>query len=761
MTVAFSAVLLFAANVSFAQNGTDGAAVTAEGEPQELAPTIATETVTTTPAPAPAPRPAPAPAPAPAPVPEPVVVEPLVIDDEAPLLATEVSAFRTGTPLIDVPNSVTVFTEERIDDQGFTSIGEIVDYTPGLNNTQGEGHRDAVVFRGVRSTADFYIDGVRDDVQYYRALYNIDQVEVLRGPSALYFGRGGTGGIINRVLKKPVIGDNFTEVEFGIDTFGATLSQLDWNVTPGAGGYESGKGGKGVITDPNFAFRLNAFHESLDNHRDFYDGDRFGVNPTAAYMLGPDTRLDLSYEYNDHHRFIDRGIPTGANGLPVSALTGVVYGDPEQNFSDFRSHVFRATLNHEFSDTWKGRVSAFYGTYDKTYQNFYASDYNQFTNLVTLDGYVDVTMRESLVFSGDVIGEFDTGAIGHKLLIGAEFLNTSSDQYRFNSFWDTTRDDNEVFNASTLMLRNGAAVNSAGRLATNSFSTDINDNSRVDIDTYSVFINDEIAITDQLDLIAGARFDRFDIDFFDVLTGQTITRTDEEVSPRVGLVVKPVETVSLYGSYSESFLPRSGEQFTDLNAGNRALDPNTYSNLEAGVKVEVAPNLFLNLAGFEIEESSPEVDTANPGNLVIVDTQTTGFEAELGGYVCDNWSIFTGYTYLDGEQVNQGGPTGLRPRELPEHMFSIWNRFQITDRLGLGLGVVFQDDSFIDNANTALLPNYTRVDAAAYYQLCDNTVLQLNIENLFDTEYFPTSHSTHQVTVGRPISATVSIRSTF
>lgn len=708
----------------------------------------------------PAPQPAPAPAPASAPpvVPEPVVEEPLVIDDEAPLLATEMTAFRTSTPLIDVPQSVSIFTEERIEDQGFTSLGELVDYTPGLNNTQGEGHRDAIVFRGVRSTADFYIDGVRDDVQYYRALYNVDQVEILRGPSALYFGRGGTGGILNRVLKKPVVGENFTELEFGVDTFGATLSQIDWNLTPSAGGYESGKG---ILADPSTALRLNAFYETLDNHRDFFDGERFGVNPTVAYELGPDTRLDLSYEYNDFYNFIDRGIPTGANGLPVASLSGVVFGDPNQNFSDFQAHVFRSTLSHNFSDAWKGRVTAFYGQYDKIYQNYYASGYNPVADLVTIDGYVDTTARENLIFSGDVIGEFETGNVGHKLLVGAEFINTSSNQNRFNTFWNTTRDDEEVFGASNFRLRGGSGINAAGQLATNSFNTDLNDDTRVDLDTYSVFINDEIALSEHVDVILGARFDRFDIEVFDAVANQTLGRTDEEISPRAGLVFKPVETLSFYGSYSESFLPKSGEQFSDLGGGADALDPNTYSNLEGGMKLEVRPNLFLNLAGFQIEESSPEVDTANPGSLVIVDTQTKGFEAELAGYVNDRWSVFTGYTYLNGEQVNQAGATGLRPRELPEHMFSFWNRYQVTDRLGLGLGVIFQDDSFIDNANTAQLPNYTRVDAAAYYRLCENTVLQLNIENLFDTEYFPTSHSTHQVTVGRPISAAISIRSTF
>ncbi|MEM1441981.1 MAG: TonB-dependent siderophore receptor [Verrucomicrobiota bacterium] len=710
---------------------------------------------------APRSRPAPARRPAPAPV-APITVEQEV--ELPPHIIDDVNALRTGTPLIDIPRSITVFSDERIQDQNIRSIAEIVDYTPGVTNSQGEGHRDAVIFRGQpRATADFFLDGVRDDIQYYRPLYNIESVEILRGPSALVFGRGGTGGVINRVTKKPVIGDNFTNFSTTVDTFGANLTQFDWNQTIGGSTFvgDSGKGGKLIIEEPNAAFRLNGFYEYLNNHRDFYDGHRYGVNPTLAIQLNPDTRLDLSYEYNNHDRFVDRGIPTGSDGLPVGALAGTVFGDPDQNFSILESHVVRASLSHNFNDSWKGRLTAFYGDYDKTYQNFYASGYNQATNLVTLDGYVDNTVRQNFVLSGDLIGEFETGSIEHKVLIGGEYINTSSDQNRFNAFWDTTMDDNEVFDAGNFSLRNGAGINSAGVLATNSFNTDLNDDTRVTIDTYSFFLQDEIALNEYLDLVLGARFDSFDIEVFNAVNGETRTRRDEEVSPRVGLIVKPAENVSLYGSYSESFLPRSGEQFANINGANNALDPNTFSNLEGGVKVDIQPGLSFRSALFLIEQSSPQVADSDPSTLDVIDTETTGFEAELTGMVTDRYFISTGYTYLDGEQVNRSGPTGLVPREVPTHSFSIWNQYQVNDRLGLALGVIFQDDTFINNANTASLPNYTRVDAAAFYQLNENYRLQVNIENLLDTTYFPVSHSTHQATVGRPINAAFSIRGTF
>ena len=185
------------------------------------------------------------------------------------LYSDQVNALKVPTPIIDVPQSLSIVTAEDITKRAYNNIGQIIDYTPGVNTSQGEGHRDAVVFRGVRSTADFYLDGVRDDVQYYRSLYNLEQVEILRGPNALLFGRGGTGGLLNRVTKKGQIGEQFTGYKASVNTFGAFDVAVDSNFE---------------ISDTS-AFRVNAYYESLNNHRDFFDGDRFGINPTARFEL--------------------------------------------------------------------------------------------------------------------------------------------------------------------------------------------------------------------------------------------------------------------------------------------------------------------------------------------------------------------------------------------------------------------------------------------------------------------------------------------
>ena len=664
------------------------------------------------------------------------------------LQSNEANALKTPTPILDVPQSLSIVTSEQILRRGFTSVSDIIEYLPGVSMSQGEGHRDAVVFRGVRSTADFFIDGVRDDVQYYRPLYNLEQLEVLRGPNALLFGRGGTGGILNRVTKKAELGSNFSQITGYADSFGAGGLQGDVNVG---------------LTD-SVALRLNAMAEGLDNHRDHFDGERIGVNPTARVSLNESTRLDLSYEYVDHERFIDRGIPTGSNGDPVERFDRVVFGDPNVNVTRLKAHIFMANLEHRFSDSMKGKVTAFYGDYDKLYQNFYAASYSEANSpgVVTLDGYVDTTQRENLILSGNLIKEVSFANMSHRFLLGAEFVDTSSDQDRWNTYWSETADDKETFSVARPMgIIGGVGTNALGARTVNDFTVDQNDDTRVGVEVASFYLQDEMAVTNYLDIVLGARFDQFEIDVFNVPADDSRSKQDEEVSPRLGLVLKPMENMSLYASYSESFLPRSGEQFANINGSKGQLDADTFANTELGFKWDISPALSFTAAVFEIEQESPQVADNDPETLDVIKSETDGFELQLEGQLTEAWHISAAYSHLDGEQMGRTGSKGLRPRELPENMFSVWNFVQLTPKLGAGLGLTYQDESFINNSNTARLPSYTRVDAALYYEWSDDIRVQLNFENLGDTVYFPSSHSTHQASVGAPFNARLAVTMDF
>ena len=663
------------------------------------------------------------------------------------LYADTVNALKTPTPILDVPQSLSLMSAADIRARGFNSIGEVIAYMPGVTTSQGEGHRDAVVFRGVRSTADFYIDGVRDDVQYYRPLYNLEQVEVLRGPNALLFGRGGTGGVLNRVTKKAVIEEAFTQAQISVDSLGEVGGQIDHNAS----------------LSNSMALRVNAMVEQLDNHRDFYDGERRGFNPTLRIDMG-ESQLDLSYELVDHQRFIDRGIPTGADGRPVEALEDVVFGDPAVNTTELDAHLWRAALQHNFSETLKLNVSAFYGDYDKLYQNFYASGYDEENtpDEVTLDGYVDTTERQNTIFTANIVKEGMLGGLGHTLLAGVESISTSSDQDRYNTFWDTTQDDNETFSVSrNLGIRGGVGQNALGALATNDFGVDVNDDTRVEIDVTSVYVQDEIELSDEFRVVAGLRYDSFDIDVFNVVADDARSRKDSELSPRFGLVYKPEENISIYASYSESFLPRSGEQFANINGNNDKLAPNTFSNREVGLKYDFDSGLSFTAAMFEIEQRSPQVADNDPATLDVIESEIDGFELQLQGRINDFWSVSAAYSALDGEQVNRSGRTGLTPRELPDSMFSLWNQFSLSSDLNVGVGLTHQSESFINNSNSAVLPSYTRIDASVQYRLSEATTVQLNVENLTDGLYFPNAHSTHQATVGAPLNVRLAISTQF
>ena len=651
------------------------------------------------------------------------------------LYADQVNALKTPVPVLDVPQSVSIVTDEDIRKQGFREISDIVRYIPGVKTSQGEGHRDAVVFRGVRSTADFYMDGVRDDVQYFRSLYNLEQVEVLRGPNALLFGRGGTGGIINRVTKKAVRGEEFGSVDVGTDTFGSLDLAYDYNVS----------------STNDSAFRINIHTDSLANHRDFYDGERMGVNPTMKFVMSDDTTLDLSYEYMDHERFIDRGVPT-INGSPDESLIDIVFGTPDINTTTVEATMFRGTLSHVFSDTRKANLAVHSSSFEKMYQNLYVSGYDG--SLVTMDGYRDPTERDKLIISGNLVNKINVGSVKHTILVGAELIDTENNNLRYDTFWSTTSDDNEVFDILRPM---GFTVNADGIAASVDFTTSLKTKTSSDIKVISLYIQDQIDLTDNIKLMIGGRHDSFDITVVDIKNMTSESRKDTEFSPRAGLLFKPSEEMSLYWSFSQSFLPRSGEQYKALSATSARLDPDVFESNEVGLKYDISPRLNLTLSYFSSEQTRAERDNDTGENSEVRGLTVDGLEIQLKGQLTDRLDVMVGYSSLDGE-TSSGG----EPREIPDHTFSLYAKYQVNDKYGWAFGMTRQGESKIKDNNPGLvLPKYIRLDLGAYYKLSNGLELQVNVENLNDELYFPHSHSTHQASVGEPFNARLSIRKEF
>ena len=663
------------------------------------------------------------------------------------LYVDQVNSLKPPVPILDVPQSVSVITDEDIKNQGFREIADIIRYSPGVNTSQGEGHRDAVVFRGVRSTADFYQDGVRDDVQYYRSLYNVEQLEILRGPNALLFGRGGTGGLINRVSKKAEIGEAFGSFDFGADSFGAADLAVDAN----------------FATSDTTAVRLNLHTDQLANHRDFYEGERYGINPTVKIVAG-DTVVDLSYEYADHERFIDRGIPT-ANNRPVESLKDVVFGVEGLNLQTLEASILRANVAHDYSDNGKFNMSFTSSDFKKMYKNLYAAGYDASANTVKLDGYLDPTERQNMILNANVVNEFSNGSTSGTLLVGLEFVDTDNKNYRYNTFFNNRAGsdageptDQQIFNITRPL---NIAKTSTGLDSTVDYTTDLKSSSESDITVTSFYLQGDIDFSDNWKMIIGGRLDNFDITVTDVKKSQDQSRKDDMFSPRFGVIYKPVDNMSLYVSYSESFLPRSGEQYKKLDASGAALDPDVFKNTEIGYKYDISDALTFSAAIFDSESTRAEKDNETGELNEIRGLEVEGVEIELSGDIDDQNNLTFGYTSLDG--VTSKGTK--QPRELPNQMLSLWYSYQANETFGFGLGVTHQAESFIkDTSNGSTgpaLPDYTRVDFALYLNASDNDVVRVHIENLTDELYFPHSHSTHQASVGESLSARVSYSRRF
>ena len=668
------------------------------------------------------------------------------------------SGLKSSLPIDSYPQGISVMSAEQIKLQGLKSVGDIIDYTPGVNNSQGEGHRDAAVIRGVRTTQDFYRDGIRDDVQYYRPLYNIEQVEVVRGPNALVSGFGGAYGFINRVSKKGVVGESFNSFSASVDTFGETVYQMDNNIE---------------LSD-NTALRINMYGDNLENHRDYYYGDSFGVNPTLRMNLGDGSTLDLSYEYINQERFIDRGIPTGLDGRPVESLKDYVFADPSENFSNHEANFFKAIYEHEVADGLTGKLAFSHSDQDKLYKNVYVSGYfnsasQGFTTAalpIELDGYVDTTQRNSTIFSYSIDGEFETGSMVHNVLAALEYTSTENNNDRYHADFDPTaaNEDEAIFALSRTLLSGGFGAGQIGNQGadvtlSNNYTSNRADLTEGDLSVFSLTLQDEISFNDSLDVIVGARFDNMEYDVNSFSSANVVTPlsdSDDTISPRIGVIYDLTEQATIYASYSESFAPAAGDQYASLKAGYADIDPSSFENTEFGFRYDLFNGLTLSASYFMIDASKVVEDPANLGTYIYEDSDTTGFEVQLQGSLTDNWFISAGYASLDAEAAD-----GDRVREAPENMLSVWNNYTVTDRFALNLGIVYQDDSQIGSGTSPILPAYTRVDVGATMLVTDNTSIQLNIENVTDELYFPHSHSTHQASVGAPVHATFGITSSF
>ena len=674
-------------------------------------------------------------------------------------------ATKINTPLVNIPQSLTVVTKEFISDTSFQNLTDITRYVPGVDVHQGEGNRDELIIRGVDSSANFFVNGFRDDVQIFRDLYNAQSVEVLKGPSAITFGRGVGGGLVNRTLKE-ADGQRIYEATAQTGSF------LDRRFTLDAG----------QAVDENVAVRLNAMYEKSDAFRQYGWLERYGINPTVTMKVDDATKIRLSYEDFHDERTADRGNPSQGRSSVAPSSTSfnpafpfapngdltAFFGSPDLNVARANVQTVMGFIDHDFQNGLTVKNGTYFADYKKFYQNVYpgngplAGAVNPTDTAFNRAAYNHMTNRANLFNDTDFVYKGYTGALFHTVGFGTELGRQEGIDVR-----------------NTGLFPNGTATEADNPFAPTypgpiyfvhqfpgSFFpgiTTADSNSKYGLKTESAYVRDTVEITRWLQLIGAGRYDRFDLSAQDLNTTIFRTRVDRFISPQAAAILKPVENLSIYYAYMVSYLPASGDQFSALTDGTLILAPQKFVNKEIGVKWNILPRLLFSAAVYKlIRTNVPLPDPNNPGFFILSGSNTMhGLETELKGYMTDKWQSWLGYAYTDARVSGDTSPTikiGNRIQLVPYHQFSWWNKYQITPVWAVSLGAIYFSDSYTSSDDTVYLPGFVRFDAGLYATINQTWKAQVTVENLLNKGYWASADGNNNISPGQ--SRTVRLKAT-
>ncbi|WP_191831599.1 TonB-dependent receptor [Pseudomonas fluorescens] len=643
------------------------------------------------------------------------------------------TALKIDAPLRDIPQTVNVVPQSVIKDQGAQSMEDVLKNVPGIGLSNGDGQRDQVTIRGFSAIGDMYVDGLRDDALYYRDLSNVERVEVVKGPAAVLYGRGSSGGLINSVSKKP----NFSPVqEVGVtfDSEGKRRTQFD------AGWADQQQGDK--------AFRITGALEDSDTFRDDGYIDRKAIAPTAYFKLSDDLDLTVGATYLYDKRLIDFGIPA-LGDRPVDVDRDKRFGaaDPDDDYARSEVFSFTAGVDYRLNDDFTLSNTSRYYHYDLDRNNTLAdSSPTRFVTgsngelLVKLNrGNVQRT-EDGWFNQTELKHQAQLAGMNHNLLYGVELGRQVKDQSVFSQ--------NNV--AQVPVFRDGLVdvPFQANKQTAKGTTTQ---------DTAGFYVQDLIELAPQWKALVGVRYDVFDQEYDDDLKGAELSRTDTTWSPRVGLVYQPDQIQSYYVSVSRSYQP-SSEVFA-LSTGNQGLEPEETTNYEVGAKWDLLDSrLAVTAALFRLERTNMKTtDPANPANLVLAGEQRTdGFEATVSGQLTDKWQVYGGFAFLDAEITKSNSKTngvpneGQTPTLTPRTSANLWLVRSLSETWRVGMGANYVDERYTSLDNVVVMPSYTTVDAALLYNQ-PKWDAALRLRNVFDRDYYASAHgSVDLITPGAP-----------
>jgi catecholate siderophore receptor len=657
----------------------------------------------------------------------------------------EPSLFKFPDPIKDTPQTINILPQELLREQAIFSMRDALRNVTGLSLNAGEGgsQGDNLTIRGYSARNDIYLDGVRDQGSYNRDVFNLQAIEVIKGPAATMFGRGSTGGIINQVSKVPERGA-FYDVSGTVGTGPIGRVTLDVNQP----------------YDDQLGLRLNALYYQGDvEGRNEVTLQRWGLAPSVTIGLTGPTRLTLSYFYQHESNTPDDGLPY-LFGRPAPVSRDTIYGLPDHDVQRTNVHIATARLDHEFSENVKLRNTLRYARYlldQEAVAPRIAGTPTESTPLtdITVNRGMVARDRDDAILANqtDVISRFDTWFLKHTLVTGVELDRETA---------DVTNLSVTGVPATTLLFPNMFPNLSTIRQTVNTRADTV-------ARTASLYAVDEVALTPQWKIYGGARYDHFNADFESraAATGAVtkFSRTDDVWSPRAALVFQPTGAQTYYFTWGTSFNP-SAEAVT-LAANTVNTPPEKNQSFELGAKWQLLNGrLSLNTAIFRIDKT--DARTAEPGALAQTldgKQRSQGFEIEVIGRPLPNWNLFAGYTFLDtrvleSQDVQGGIPVqGKRLIAAPQNSFTLWTTYDLTRQWQVGGGVTYQSDRYANGNNTNVLPAYAKGDLTVGYFPWTNTEFRLNVLNVTNERYFDQVYQAHAPpAAGRTVLFTANYR---
>lgn len=639
----------------------------------------------------------------------------------------EPSLYKLPDPIKDTPQSISVIPEQVLDERAMFTLRDALRTVPGISLAAGEGggrQGDNLTLRGFPAGNDVYIDGVRDLGQYARDTFNLESVEVLKGPSSVLFGRGSTGGVINQVSKSPKR-TAFSEISGTVGSGPQGRTTVDLNQPFGA----------------SAALRLDVMGFKGDSPgRDEVTSERWGVAPSFAIGLNGPTRLIASYFYQGDDNVPDYGLPY-LRGGPARVDTESFYGLPRRDYEHDDTHIGTLRLEHDFNENLRLRSTLRLALIERGSLVSIPAIVGTPGGLplsaiqVSRTGAQRSQVDTSVLTTTELVARFDTWRFKHTLIAGFDASRENSTVRRYTFTGVPTTDLLNPIHDPDLSAM-GRVKNFDGVSGATS------------VGVYAV---DEIALTEQWKIMGGLRYDLFDAGFRNMFLGQKLSRTDEALSPRAALVFLPTTWQTYYFSYGTSFNP-SAEALT-LALNNSQTEPERNETFELGAKWDLLDGaLGIRTALFRTYKNNARTTDPVLGVQVTDGKQRVqGAEVEVVGRVRPGWNVWLSYAYLDSRilqstDILNGVPIeDKRIQNVPEHSASLWTTYDITPQWQVGGGAILVDKRYANNDNLNVVPSYVRGDLSAAYRPIKPLELRLNVINVSDERYYDAIHPSHVV----------------